>query len=327
MRKLLQTRTATLIQTLSFIHIKSHAAFINTRPPPHSLISNFWYVSVISAWLYPRVHRHLFAGSYGSRMMSLAQVFFENRRAAVETEPAQVFSCKGPVKRESPARSLRVGGPVWVSSGYRLVSEPPSPPTLSGEEGTWLSPVCILWWNSLAGKTLGKPQRLCLTKTHILFFKALNNQQREREVASQRGLAQEFAWLRKRKEAMDGERKRKTRKTEQKAAMERRREWEMTKRSRWSFSHGRDHMPSSLKTHLSYFKGNNFLPSVPSSSSGVSYSESVPIYYYSTTQGLQVHADTRFDIQATKHSSLGVLSCTLSSADELMRRPVLYHAC
>lgn len=43
MRKLLQTRTATLIQTLSFIHIKSHAAFINTRPPPHSLISNFWY--------------------------------------------------------------------------------------------------------------------------------------------------------------------------------------------------------------------------------------------------------------------------------------------
>lgn len=39
----------------------------------------------------------------------------------------------------------------------------------------------------IAGKALGKQQRLCLTKTHILFFKALNNQQREREVESRRG--------------------------------------------------------------------------------------------------------------------------------------------
>lgn len=48
MHKLLQTRTATLIQTLSFIHIKSHAAFINTRPlhTPWSPTSDMFQSSV-----------------------------------------------------------------------------------------------------------------------------------------------------------------------------------------------------------------------------------------------------------------------------------------
>lgn len=52
-------------------------------------------------------------------MMSWVQVFFENRRAAVETEPAQVF-CRAGVPL---AFSLCVGGLALgllrISSGFR----------------------------------------------------------------------------------------------------------------------------------------------------------------------------------------------------------------
>lgn len=93
-------------------------------------------------------------------------------------------------------------------------------------------------------KCLAKPQKAVLKNIHILFSycKALNNQQWEGRLLLSRDL-QEFSWLRKRKEAKKREEKRGT---EQKATMERRTEWEMTKRSRWSISHGQDHMLSSV---------------------------------------------------------------------------------
>lgn len=81
------------------------------------------------------------------------------------------------VERESPLLFLC----VWVvlllvSSGYRLVSDPPAPPTLSGEEGTWLSPVWVLSCNAktvLAGKMLGETAKSCVKKTYTSYFPIL----------------------------------------------------------------------------------------------------------------------------------------------------------
>ncbi len=54
----------------------------------------------------------------------MVQVFFENRRVAVETEPAQVFRVRALSKQESPcflsARGWSGLGLLRISSGFRL---------------------------------------------------------------------------------------------------------------------------------------------------------------------------------------------------------------
>lgn len=193
------------------------------------------------------------------------------------------------VERESPLLFLC----VWVvlllvSSGYRLVSDPPAPPTLSGEEGTWLSPVWVLSCNAktvLAGKMLGETAKSCVKKTYTSYFPILKlwTISSGREDCFSAGIC---------KNSHERERiaKKKPRGTEQKATKD------AAQNERWRKGRGEAFRMTKITCyHLSYFKESRLPLSVSSSCSAVSYSRrlnhQLPSHAHNA-RCMQTHAST-----------------------------------
>lgn len=326
-RLLLHSFKRLLSHTYPLIHIKSHAAFINTPSrTPWSPTSDMFQSSVhdctqeITAiyFLSPTVEEWCHGFRYSLRTEGRLW-----KRSQLR------FSVQGLCQAGVPLLFLCVGGLVWVSSGYRLVSDPPAPLTLSGEEGTWLSPVWVLSCNAktvLAGKMLGETAKICVKKTYTSYFPIVKlwTISSGREDCFSAGIC---------KNSHDSERERMQKREQKQEELNKRPWWNAAQNERWRKGRGEAFRMAKITCyHLSYFKENHLPLSISSSCSGVSYSRRLkhlhPLLQAHTTRAIQVHADTCFNVQRVRQiqAVLGVLLCALSSADELMRRSVLYHS-
>lgn len=154
------------------VHSNSHKipCSFHKHTQPYSLISIFWYVSVISAWLYPGDHSHLLQ----LRNDVMGSGILWEQKGGCGNGASSGFPCEGSVKRESPcflsARGWSALGLLRISSGFR----PSCSSDVKWRGGNMIkSSHRVTLKQSSLEKRLAKPQKAVIKKTYTSYFPIL----------------------------------------------------------------------------------------------------------------------------------------------------------